>query len=62
MLRESGAGQQPTPLTGQDLVDAVRIAYDPTVATDVEEARAAGGTGLTWQQAGPTFADSPSFG
>ncbi|SDB94955.1 hypothetical protein GA0111570_11158 [Raineyella antarctica] len=57
MLRESGAGQQPTPMTGQDLVDAVRVAYDPSVATDVEEARAAGGTGLTWQQAGPTFAD-----
>lgn len=57
MLRESGAGQQPTPMTGQDLVDAVRIAYDPSVATDVEEARACGGTGLTWHEAGPTFAD-----
>ena len=43
MLRESDAGQQPTPIRGQDLVDAVRVAYDPSVATDVEEARAAGG-------------------
>ena len=56
MLRGSGAGKQPTPMTGQDLVDAVRVAYDPSVATDVE-ARAAGGTGLTREQAGPTSAD-----
>ncbi|MGC5562525.1 SCO6880 family protein [Streptomyces sp. FR-108] len=44
------------PMTATELAEAVRVAYDPTVATLVEEARATGGTGLTWKDAGPMAA------
>lgn len=56
-LRLAGAGQAPRPLRAADIVDLIRVAYDPHVAQDVEEARADGGTGLTWDEAGPVFAD-----
>lgn len=56
-LRLSGAGQAPIPLRAADIVDLTRVAYDPHVAQDVEEARGDGGTGLSWDEAGPVFAD-----
>jgi hypothetical protein len=55
-LSMTGAGTA-VPMTTTELAEAVRVAYDPTVAQLVEQARAAGGTGLTWDQAGPIAAD-----
>ncbi|MFJ2561323.1 MULTISPECIES: SCO6880 family protein [unclassified Streptomyces] len=55
-LSMTGAGTA-RPLTATELAEAVRIAYDPAVATLVEEARAAGGSGLTWDDAGPQAAE-----
>lgn len=53
-LRLSGCpGAQP--LSAQDLVDSVRVSYDPSVAQEVELARAGDGTGLTWDAVGPTL-------
>ncbi|MCF3960251.1 SCO6880 family protein [Streptomyces fuscigenes] len=54
-LSATGAGTA-VPMTATELAEAVRLAYDPTVATLVERARASGGTGLTWDQAGPMAA------
>ncbi|WP_125264871.1 SCO6880 family protein [Streptomyces alboflavus] len=54
-LGMTGAGAA-RPMTATDLAEAVRVAYDPSVATLIEQARAAGGTGLTWQEAGPSGA------
>lgn len=42
--------------TAQQITDFTRIAYDPTVATTVEEMQNDGGTGLRWEDAGPAFA------
>ncbi|QUC01997.1 MULTISPECIES: SCO6880 family protein [Cellulosimicrobium] len=56
-LWETGAGTSVRACTAQDIVDFTRVAYDPTVASRVEQARAEGGTGLTWAEAGPTFAE-----
>lgn len=57
-LRQTGAGNAPVPMSAQDLIDYTRIAYDPTVAQLVEEARATPeGTGLEWNEVGPTFLD-----
>lgn len=53
LLRVSGAGQSVRVMTAADLTDAVRVAFDPTVANDVEDARRDGGTGLRWEEAGP---------
>lgn len=55
-LYETGAGTSVRACTAQDIVDFTRSAYDPTVANLIEQARAEGGTGLTWQDAGPSFA------
>ena len=55
-LSDTGAGTAVRSCTAQDLIDYTRVAYDPTVAAQVEEARAEGGTGLDWEDAGPTFA------
>lgn len=55
-LSMTGAGAA-RPMTAVELAEAVRIAYDPAVATLVEQARAAGGSGLTWQDAGPHAAE-----
>lgn len=71
-LASTGAGQSVRPATAQEITDATRVAFDPSVAVDVEEAqfsasaaRAAGdpnwaakGTGITWDQAGPLYAES----
>jgi hypothetical protein len=54
-LSMTGAGTA-VPMTATELAEAVRVAYDPTVAPLVEEAQATGGTGLTWSEAGPTAA------
>ncbi|WBB58519.1 hypothetical protein O7599_23130 [Streptomyces sp. WMMC500] len=54
-LSMTGAGAA-VPMTATELAESVRVAYDPTVAPLVEEARATGGTGLTWDQAGPMAA------
>lgn len=53
-VRLSGGGQGARLMTAADLTDTVRVAIDPTVALDVEQARRDhGGTGLTWEEAGP---------
>ncbi|MBC7274079.1 MAG: hypothetical protein H5T76_36160 [Streptomyces sp.] len=54
-LSMTGAGTA-VPMTATELAEAVRVAYDPTVAPLVEEARATGGSGLTWDEAGPMAA------
>ncbi|MFJ4829848.1 SCO6880 family protein [Streptomyces sp. NPDC088747] len=54
-LSMTGAGTA-VPMTATELAEAVRVAYDPTVASLVEEARGTGGTGLTWDHAGPMAA------
>ncbi|WP_413807662.1 SCO6880 family protein [Streptomyces sp. OE57] len=53
-----GAGGGPaSPLSAERIAEVVRVAYDPAVAGDVLQARAAhGGTGLTWNDAGPAAA------
>lgn len=56
-LTSTGAGSHVRPCTSQDLTDYVRAAYDPHVAAQIEEQRGQGGTGLTWDQAGPAFHD-----
>lgn len=43
--------------TAQEIIDETRVAFDPTVAADVEKAQVEGkGTGLSFDQAGPMFA------
>lgn len=54
-LAGTGAGSV-RPCTAQQITDFTRVAYDPTVATTVEEMQADGGTGLRWEDAGPSFA------
>lgn len=54
-LFDTGAGTSVRACTAQDIVDFTRTAYDPTVAAQIEQARAEGGTGLDWVDAGPTF-------
>lgn len=56
-LYSTGAGTSVRACTAQDIVDFTRTSYDPTVATLIEEARAEGGTGLSWADAGPVFHD-----
>lgn len=51
----AGAGAV-RPCSAQDIVDFTRSAYDPTTASAIEEAQANGGTGLRWEDAGPSFA------
>lgn len=63
-LGATGAGTNVGPCTAQEIVDSTRVAFDPSVAADVEEAQlaaAAGessGTGLTWEEAGPIWAEA----
>lgn len=52
-LATTGAGSA-RPMTATEVAEAVRIAYDPAVATLVEQARGCGGTGIEWQDAGPS--------
>lgn len=57
-LGQTGAGTGVRVCTAQDIIDFTRTAYDPTVAAQIEEARTLpGGTGLSWEEAGPIFAD-----
>lgn len=55
-LSGTGAGTAAYPCTSQEITDFIRVAYDPGIAPLVEEARHEGGTGLTWDQAGPATA------
>ncbi|PPF91326.1 hypothetical protein C5C03_00440 [Clavibacter michiganensis] len=55
-LYETGAGTSVRACTAQDIIDFTRAAYDPTVAAQIEQARAEGGTGLSWEDAGPVYA------
>ncbi|SEF16345.1 hypothetical protein SAMN05428942_7247 [Streptomyces sp. 2112.2] len=55
-LDMTGAGAA-WPMTAEQLSEAVRVAYDPTVAVLVEQARTRGGTQLTWDDAGPVSHD-----
>lgn len=60
-LAATGAGTRVRPCTAQEITDYTRVAFDPSVAEDVEEAQLAaaagegGGTGLVWSEAGPIF-------
>lgn len=54
-LGGTGAGNVQV-CTAQNIIDFTRVAYDPLVAPMVEEMQASGeGTGLTWEEAGPSF-------
>jgi hypothetical protein len=55
-LAATGAGTAVRALRAQDVVDETKVAYNPAVAQQVEEARQSGGTDLTWEEAGPTGA------
>ncbi|WP_329615731.1 hypothetical protein OG244_23810 [Streptomyces brevispora] len=55
-LAMTGAGPA-RPMSAADLTDAVRVAYDPSVAVLVEEARGDAGTGISWNDAGPIGAE-----
>ena len=55
-LGATGAGSGARPSTTQQIIDSTRVAYDPSVAELVEEAQLGDGTGLTWDQVGPTHA------
>ncbi len=58
-LAATGAGGSARPCTAQEITDSVRVAFDPSVAEDVEEAQLAAsaglgpGTGLVWSEVGP---------
>ncbi|MFK3978842.1 SCO6880 family protein [Micromonospora sp. NPDC050397] len=53
----SAGGGAAAPLSAERIAEVVRVAYDPAVAADVLDARAAhGGTGLEWSDAGPAAA------
>ncbi|MFK0294857.1 SCO6880 family protein [Streptomyces sp. NPDC090442] len=55
-LDMTGAGAA-RPMTAEQLSEAVRVAYDPSVSVLIEEARTRGGSHLTWDDAGPADAD-----
>ncbi|WP_191563314.1 SCO6880 family protein [Janibacter melonis] len=55
-LRMTGAGFRLWARTAADIIDDTRVAFDPSVAAAVEQARNAGGTGLAWNDCGPVAA------
>lgn len=55
-LDATGAGSSAYPCSAQEIVDFTRVAYDPAVAVQVEEAQYEGGTGLSWSDVGPITA------
>lgn len=55
-LVATGAGSACRAARAQQITDFVRVAFDPGVAARVEEAQIGGGTGLTWDEAGPLTA------
>lgn len=57
-LALTGAGTTCRALNAQDVIDSTRVAFDPSVALLVEQARSEGGTGLTWNEAGPVGHDA----
>lgn len=54
-LTTTGAGRVRA-CGAQEIVDATYLAYDPHAQTAMEEDQMNGGTGLSWEDAGPTFA------
>lgn len=59
-LKFAGAGSV-IPCRAQDIAEEVRVAYDPKMARTVESARVAGNAmHIGWENAGPSFADSPN--
>ncbi|MFH9016337.1 SCO6880 family protein [Streptomyces sp. NPDC017943] len=46
-------GGSAAPLSAEHIAEVTRVAFDPAVAPDVLTARASGGTGLEWEDAGP---------
>jgi hypothetical protein len=53
----SAGGGPAVALSAEHIAEVVRVAYDPAMAGDVLEARAEhGGSGLAWEDAGPTAA------
>lgn len=57
-LGSTGAGQALRTRLAADIIDDARAAFDPSVATAIEQARADGGTGLSWDECGPSAAQS----
>lgn len=54
-LATTGAGAAVRVCRADDLVDYVRVAFDPSSALDIEQARTSGETsGLEWHEAGPS--------
>jgi hypothetical protein len=51
-----GAGEA-RPMTATELAEMVRVAYDPTAAPLIAQAQRAGGSGITWDDAGPSAAE-----
>ena len=51
-LARTGAGAA-VPMSGHAIAEMVRVAYDPACAQDVDAAREAGDTGISWDDAGP---------
>lgn len=56
-LRSTGAGATVRSCTARDLIDYVRIAYDPSAEPDIEQLRSMGQESeLRWEEAGPAAA------
>lgn len=52
-LRGTGAGAV-RPMTAAEIAEQIKVAYDPAIATRLEQMRASGQpTGVTWEDAGP---------
>ncbi|GAA4996714.1 hypothetical protein GCM10023205_82450 [Yinghuangia aomiensis] len=54
-LTENGPAR---PSTAEELAEAVRVAYDPSIVELVAQARREGGSGITWDQVGPVDSSS----
>ncbi|MGA4543110.1 SCO6880 family protein [Uniformispora flossi] len=54
-LTENGPAR---PLDAEELAEAVRVAYDPSIAGLLAQARREGGSGIRWEQAGPVDSSS----
>lgn len=52
-LQMTGAGPA-RPMSGRELTEVIRVAYDPSVATFIEQARSNAKSSLKWDDAGPT--------
>jgi hypothetical protein len=50
----SAGGGAAYPLSAERIAEVVRVAYDPAVAADVLQLRGEGGSGLEWEDAGPS--------